>query len=107
MTLSDAMTNDAFLAALSDNSTVLVDFYAPWCGPCMAMMPMLKELEIEIASRARLLKVDVDKNIDLAVEQKVMGVPTFVLYHQGRELWRHPGVLSRSELLQALVLIEK
>ena len=101
------MTNNAFHAILSGTSPVLVDFYAPWCGPCMAMMPMLEELEKEIGDRVRFFKVDVDKNIDLALEQKVMGVPTLVLYQNGRELWRNPGVLSRHELLQVIRLHEQ
>jgi thioredoxin 1 len=73
----------------------------------MAMMPMLEELEKEIGDRVRFFKVDVDKNIDLALEQKVMGVPTLVLYQNGRELWRNPGVLSRNELLQFIRLHEQ
>jgi thioredoxin 1 len=102
------MTNDtaAFQHSQRTGETMLVDFYAPWCAPCMTMMPMLEDFSVQIAGRARLLKVDVDKNIDLALEQKIMGVPTFVLYRQGREIWRHSGVLSKSELLHALDVLE-
>ncbi|MCW5922395.1 MAG: thioredoxin [Saprospiraceae bacterium] len=86
---------------------VLVDFWAPWCGPCRAMHPVLDALKAEMGDRVRIVKIDVDKNTALAVQQKVMGVPMFVVYKNGRELWREAGVLSKDALRRAVEAAEK
>lgn len=86
---------------------VLVDFWAPWCGPCRTMHPVLDALKAEMGDRVRIVKIDVDKNTDLAVQQKVMGVPMFVVYKNGRELWREAGVLSKDALRRAVEAAEK
>jgi thioredoxin 1 len=84
---------------LVDSETpVLVDFHAAWCGPCRAMLPVLDDLEEEFGERVRIVKIDVDENTDLAVRMKVMGVPTFMLFRNGHELWRQPGVLTKESL---------
>jgi thioredoxin 1 len=77
---------------------VLLDFYATWCGPCMSMMPILDQLKTTIEVDLDIVKIDVDKNLDFAVSQKVMGVPTFALYVDGIERWRAAGTYSASEL---------
>lgn len=66
------------------------------------MMPVLDELKAELGDRVRIVKIDVDKNTDLAVQMKVMGVPTFMLYRNGQELWRQPGVLTKTALRQVI-----
>ncbi|MBX2891146.1 MAG: thioredoxin [Saprospiraceae bacterium] len=86
---------------------VLVDFWAPWCGPCRTMHPVLDALKAEMGDRVRIVKIDVDKNTALAVQQKVMGVPMFVVYKNGRELWREAGVLSKDALRRAVEAAEK
>lgn len=68
----------------------------------MAMLPVLDELESEFGERLIIHKIDIDQHLDLAVQQKVMGVPTFVLYKNGRELWRRPGVLTKTALRQII-----
>ncbi len=69
----------------------LVDFYATWCGPCQAMMPVLDQLKDRMGSKVRILKIDVDKNMDIAEKFKVRGVPTFVLFKKGEIQWKQSG----------------
>ncbi len=87
-----------FEEIISSPTPVLVDFYATWCGPCKAMMPALDTLKKNMGDQVRIIKIDVDKNIDLAVAQKVMGVPTLALFQNGRELWRESGVMTAPAL---------
>ena len=92
----------SFAQLIQSDTLVLLDFWATWCGPCKAMAPVLDALKAELGDRVRIIKIDVDKNIDLAAEMKVMGVPTFMLYRQGRELWRQPGVLTKEALKKVI-----
>lgn len=86
---------------------VLVDFWAPWCAPCRAMHPVLDELEAELGERVRVVRIDVDEQLDLAVRMKVMGVPTFMLYKDGRVFWRQAGVFSKESLKTVVEAAEK
>lgn len=77
---------------------VLIDFWAPWCGPCVAMMPLLDELQSELGNRLQIVKIDVDAHTDLAVQMKVMGVPTLMLYKNGQLLWSEAGTQTKTAL---------
>ncbi len=87
-----------FQDLIQSDTPVLVDFWATWCGPCKTMHPVLDDLKAELGERVRIVKIDVDKNLDLAVQMKVMGVPTFALFRNGQELWRDAGVFSKEQL---------
>ena len=87
-----------FQELIQSETPVLVDFWATWCGPCKTMHPVLDELQSELGGRVRIVKIDVDQNLDLAVQMKVMGVPTFALFQKGQELWRDAGVFSKEHL---------
>ena len=94
--------SSSFDALVNSDTPVLLDFWATWCGPCKAMMPVLDDLKAELGDRVRIVKIDVDKNLDLSVQMKVMGVPTFMLYRNGQELWRQPGVLTKAALREVI-----
>jgi thioredoxin 1 len=89
---------DSFNNIIQSEKPVLVDFWATWCGPCRAMAPVLQELKAEMGDRVRIVKIDVDKNTDLAVQMKVMGVPTFMLYKNGILVWSEAGTFTKETL---------
>lgn len=80
------------------DTPTLVDFFATWCGPCQAMSPVLDKLKAEMGSQVRVLKIDVDKNQEVAAKFKVRGVPTFVLFKKGEILWRQSGGMDLTTL---------
>lgn len=87
---------------INDTTPVLVDFSAEWCGPCKAMHPVLQKVASNIGEDGRIIKIDVDKNRNLASKMGVMGVPTFILYKEGKILWRKSGMQSETELTKII-----
>ncbi len=77
-----------FNEIIQSDKPVLVDFFTEWCGPCKTMGSILNEVKKEIGDTATILKVDVDKNSQTAVVCNVQGVPTLILFKNGRQLWR-------------------
>ena len=85
---------------LNSNESVLVDFYADWCGPCKMMAPVVEELASELQGKAKVGKINVDENQDLAMEYNVMSIPTLIIFKEGREFKRFVGVRDKNELLK-------
>lgn len=99
--------SDTDLAALhSSKVPVLVQFHAEWCGPCRSVTPVVDALALELAGsgKARVLRVDVDKNPQAAAEHRVRGIPAFVVFKGGREVARRTGAIPRQEMLRMLGL---
>ncbi len=88
----------SFDQIIQSDVPVLIDFWATWCGPCLAMTPILDELKAELGDRVQIVKIDVDEHTDLAVQMKVMGVPTFMLYKSGQLLWSEAGTQTKTAL---------
>lgn len=92
----------SFKDIINSNKAVLVDFSAEWCGPCKVLAPILKQVKNEVGDTVKIIKIDVDKNQPLAASYKVMGVPTLILFVEGKQVWRQSGVLQKQELLSLL-----
>jgi thioredoxin 1 len=92
--------NNSFDQIIKSGKPVLIDFFATWCGPCQVLGPILKEVKDSLGDRVSILKVDVDKNQELATMQQVRGVPTMILFQNGKQLWRQSGVLSKEKSLK-------
>ena len=91
-----------FNELIQSEKPVLVDFFATWCGPCKTMAPILKEVKLEIGDTASIYKVDVDKNPEAASAYQVQGVPTLILFQNGKVLWRQSGVVPKSGLVSVI-----
>ncbi|KYG81071.1 thioredoxin [Roseivirga ehrenbergii] len=94
-----------FESLVSQDTPVLVDFYADWCGPCQAMAPVLKEVAKEHEGKVKIIKIDVDKNQPLAQKFGVRSIPTFILFKNGELIWRKGGMMTSREL-SSLILKE-
>lgn len=91
-----------FTDIINSSKPVLVDFFATWCGPCKMLAPILKEVKDELGENISIIKIDVDKNQQLAAQYQVRGVPTMMLFQDGKQLWRQSGVLSKQEIIKVI-----
>ena len=87
---------------LNGDTPVLIDFFAEWCGPCKMMTPVLKDLKDDLGDEVIILKIDVDKNNAIAAKYQIKGVPTFMIFKQGKMLWRQSGMLQKHDLIELI-----
>ena len=92
----------AFQELIQSDKPVLVDFYADWCGPCKVMAPVIQEVARVVEGKARVVKVNVDKNTEAAQAYGISGVPTFIVFKNGKTVWRHSGTIDKNSLVNIL-----
>lgn len=91
-----------FSELINSDQPVLVDFFAEWCGPCKTMIPILKEVASSVSGKARIIKVDIDKNPVAASAYGVRSVPTLILFRNGKNVWQQAGVVRASVLVKII-----
>jgi len=91
-----------FQKLIDSEIPVLIDFAAEWCGPCKTLAPILKQVAKATKGKARIIKIDVDKNPEIAAQLSVRGVPTMIIYKNGIQLWRQSGVLQANQIVGIL-----
>lgn len=91
-----------FSEIIKGEKLTLVDFYADWCGPCKTLAPILKDTKSALGDKVKIVKIDVDKNQELSSKYQVKGVPTLILFKDGKQLWRQSGVVPKEELLKII-----
>ena len=91
-----------FDQTINAEGTTLVDFWAPWCGPCKMLGPVFEETEKEVNGKAVLAKVNVDEQQDLAVRYGVTSIPTIIVFKNGKEVKRSLGFITKDKILELI-----
>lgn len=99
---AEGMTLAQFQELAKSDKKVLIDFYAEWCGPCKKMAPYLEKMKTEMKGEITIVKIDADKNQQLAQELGIEGLPTLFLFKDGKENWKNLGYISEEDLKKKL-----
>ena len=91
-----------FNEIINSEKHTLVDFYATWCGQCQMLTPILEGVSTEVGDNAKVLKVDIEKNMETASQYGVRSVPTLILFKEGKEVCRQTGLTQKNVLVETI-----
>jgi thioredoxin 1 len=89
-----------FKELISGDTPVLINFYADWCAPCKMMPPILKEVKASLGDAVRIVKIDTEKNQQLAAMFSIRSIPTLMLFKKGNVIWKQSGVVPANQLTE-------
>lgn len=84
---------------INSNNVVLVEFFATWCTHCKRMIPVMEEVKKLLGNRVPVYTIDIDENEKEAEDNKIETIPTFIVYHNGNQVWRHSGEIDKQDLI--------
>ncbi len=96
------MKKSSFNQIINSAPLVLIDFHAEWCGPCKILSPMLKDIAGALKDKVKVIKIDVDRNRNLAAQYQIQGVPTVMLFKNGKQVWRQTGVPPKHQIVNII-----
>ena len=96
-----------YTEAINSANVVLVEFFASWCPHCQRMMPIVDEVKQILGDSAKVIQLDIDQNQETANEVGVEGIPTFIVYKNGKEEWRQSGEMPGEEIVKAVEKVIK
>lgn len=96
------VTDQSFAADVESTGTVLVDFWAPWCSPCKMIAPVLEEIDQEIGDKLKIAKLNVDDNPSSAAKYGIMGIPTLLLFKDGKPVDKIVGFQPKENLMNVI-----
>ena len=97
--MNEAETKElTFNDLIKGDTPVLVDFYADWCGPCRMMAPILQDVKNRFGDSLQIVKIDTERNPDIAIHYNVRGIPNMILFRKGEILWQQAGVVQAPQL---------
>ena len=96
------MAQKSFKELINSDKPVLIDFYADWCGPCRVLTPIIEEIKQELGDKITVIKIDVDRNQQLAGALGIMSIPTVMIFQSGEAKWRASGVQPKHIMVQQL-----
>lgn len=100
--MATVINNDNIQTVLSSGVPVLVDFWAPWCGPCRVLSPTVDEVAAELEGKALVAKCNVDDAEDIAVQYGIRNIPTLLFFKGGQLVDRTVGIVSKQEIISRL-----
>jgi thioredoxin len=98
----DKISFEEYNKMINADTKVVVDYYAPWCAPCIKMKPMLDELTKEYEGKVKIIRLDINENKQLAKKLNIVEIPVIKIFEHGKEIWNHNGYITKDELKKQL-----